>query len=250
MFCLEIKKCARGQFWGYCWIFLRYRCARALVLLQCLYLGIYAHEFVLFLGFSPSLLVLYVTPGNIKSPFAYIRRQIQEASLKEWQQIWTTAATGKRHGYCNIAQRQRDWKSSWKPTKLITSTDQTTASTIYQLRLGHGYFKSFLIHLPSYDSTQCQCSERVQSVKHLLLGCRLYQGERRQAGITRETTLHSLLFTPKGATALQNFIQMTKVATRRWLLRRADEREGEGEWGWGRLRKGSEPLAERGLVGR
>ena len=47
------------------------------------------------------------------------------------------------------------------------STDQTVASSIHQLRLGHGYFRSFLIRLPSYDSTQCQCSERVQSAKHL-----------------------------------------------------------------------------------
>ena len=124
-------------------------------------------------------------------------------------------------------------------TKLITSRDQTTASTIHQLRLGHGYFKSFLIRLPAYDSIQCQCSERAQSVKHLLLGCRLYQDERQQAGITRETTLHSLLFTPRGTTILQDFIRMTKVATRRWLLQRADERlgGGEDEWGWGRLRE-------------
>ena len=34
-----------------------------------------------------------------------------------------------------------------------TNTDQTTASTIHQPRLGHGYFKSFLTRLPAYDST-------------------------------------------------------------------------------------------------
>ena len=51
---------------------------------------------------------------------AYIRRQIQEASLKEWQQIWTTAATGKRHGYCNIAQRQRDWTNCWLHAPVCT----------------------------------------------------------------------------------------------------------------------------------
>ena len=68
---------------------------------------------------------------------------------------------------------------------------------------------------------------RVQSVKHLLLGCRLYKNERGQAGITRETALHALVFTPKGATMLQDFIQMIAVATRGWLLQRADER-GKG----------------------
>ena len=124
--------------------------------------------------------------------------------------------------------------------RALPGSDQTTASTIHQLRLGHGYFRSFLIRFPSYDSTQCQCSERVQNDKHLLLGCRLYQDERRHAGITRETTLHSLLFTPREVTALQDFIQRTGVATRQWLLQRTDEREGGDEWGWGRLREGPE----------
>ena len=180
-------------------------------------------------------------PGRCPDSFtslSYIKRQIQKMSLREWQQIWTTTAKGQE--YRNTAQRQRDWGPSWKPTKLITGSDQTTASTIHQLRLGHGYFRSFLIRLPSYDSTQCQCSERVQNVKHLLLGCRLYQDERRHAGITRETTLHSLLFTPRGVTALQDFIQRTGVATRQWLLQRTDGREGGDEWGWGRLREDPE----------
>ena len=55
--------------------------------------------------------------------------------------------------------------------------------------------------------------------------------------LTRETTLHSLLFTPRGVTALQDFIQRTGVATRQWLLQRTDEREGGNEWEWGRLRE-------------
>src|SRR5258706_12665690 len=52
------------------------------------------------------------------------------------------------------------------------------ASTIHQLRLGHGYFRSFLIRLPTYNTTECQCSARIQDVKHLLLRCPIYQGER------------------------------------------------------------------------
>ena len=37
--------------------------------------------------------------------------------------------------------------------------------------------------------------EKVQNPKHLLLRCRLYQDERKEVGITRETTLHFLQFT-------------------------------------------------------
>ena len=81
------------------------------------------------------------------------------------------------------------------------------------------------------------CSERIQNVKHLLLGCPLYQDERLQTGITRETTLHSLLFTPKGTATLDDFTQRTGVATRKWLLQEANGKEEEDEWGWGSLRE-------------
>ena len=133
------------------------------------------------------------------TPLAYIRRQIRQKGLKEWQHLWETTSRGQE--YCSIARRQPLWGPSWKPTKL-QNTDAKTASTTHQLRLGHGYFRAFLARLPNYSSTQCQCSERIQSVKHLLLGCRTYQSEREAAGITRETTLHSLLFTSRGTAML------------------------------------------------
>ena len=52
--------------------------------------------------------------------------------------------------------------------------------------------------------------------------------------------MHSFLFSSRGVTVLQDFIQRTGVVTRGWLLQRADEKEGEGEWGWGGLREGPE----------
>ena len=161
------------------------------------------------------------------------------------QHLWETTSRGQE--YCSIARRQPLWGSSWKPTKL-QNTDATTASTIHQLRLGHGYFKAFLACLPNYNSTQCQCSERIQSVKHLLLGCRTYQSEREAAGITRETTLHSLLFTSRGTTMLQDFIRSTKVATRGWLLQRGSEDERDDVWGWGRL--GGSTIGDREAEGQ
>ena len=136
---------------------------------------------------------------------------------------------------------------SWKPTKL-QNTDATTASTIHQLRLGHGYFSAFLARLPNYSSTQCQCPGRIQSVKHLLLGCRTYRNEREAAGITRETTLHSLIFTSRGTTTLQDFIRSRKVATRGWLLQRGSEDERDDMWGWGRL--GGSTIRDREAEGQ
>ena len=85
-------------------------------------------------------------------------------------------------------------------------------------------------------------------MKHLLLGCRTYQNEREAAGITRETAPHSLLFTSKGTTTLQNFIKSTQVATRGWLLQGGSEGDRDGGWGGGRLGGGT--AGEREVEGQ
>ena len=105
---------------------------------------------------------------------AFIKLQIWQESLRAWQQTWQDSSKGS--AYCSMSGRQSLWGPTWKPTKLL-NTDQTVASTIHQLQLGHGYFRSFLVRLPQYSSSECECSERTQDVKHLLLGCPLYQDE-------------------------------------------------------------------------
>ena len=41
-----------------------------------------------------------------------------------------------------------------------------------QLKLEHGYFKSYLKRLPDYDSDKCDCDgNSTQSPAHLLLNC-------------------------------------------------------------------------------
>ena len=159
--------------------------------------------------------------------------------MRAWQQTWQDSSKGST--YCSVSRRQPLWGPTWKPTKLL-NTDQTVASTIHQLWLGHGYFRSFLVHLPQYSSLECKCSERTQDVKHLLLGCPLYQGERQKLGITRGTTLHSLLFTGNSVAMLEAFIQLTWIATQKWLLQGVHDREDE--WGWGDLREETEQDGE------
>ena len=167
---------------------------------------------------------------------AYLKRQIQQAGLQEWQSTWQANHRGP--SYCNISRGVVQWVPTWKPTKL-SETDQTTASTIHQLHLGHGYFGSYLIRLPNYVTRRCRCSEPVRTAKHLqvLLGCPLYRAERERAAIARETTIQSLLFTTKGTRALIDFIQETRVATRRWLLQSIRQNEEEDTWGWGSLQE-------------
>ena len=153
------------------------------------------------------------------------------------QSIWQANHRGS--SYFSIAKGMALWVPTWKPTKL-PQTDQTTACTIHQLHLGHGYISSYLKQLLNYDSTRCQCSQPVQTNQHPLLVCPLYKAERERAGIGRETTLQSLLFTPKGTAALINFIQATRVDTRRRLLQSARESDEEDTWGWGSVQEAQE----------
>ena len=53
----------------------------------------------------------------------------------------------------------------------------------------------------------------------------------------RDTTLQSLLFTPKGTGALIDFIQEARVATKRWLLQGIRENDVEDTWGSGSLQE-------------
>ena len=163
---------------------------------------------------------------------AFFRRQVQLAGQREWQQVWKTCTTG--FSYTTTARTQPLWVPTWKPSKLI-STKRTIASTIHQLRLGHGYFKSYLIRLPNYNSTRCQCSEPRQTVKHLLLGCPIYSRERERAGIQRDQTVESLLFTPRGTDILTTFLLETEVGSRRLVLQGGNKNQTEDCWECGSL---------------
>ena len=123
--------------------------------------------------------------------------------------------------YCSVAEHEHTILNHARPD----DPDQTTASTIHQPRLGHSYFRAFLARLPNYISTQCQCSERVQSVKHLLLGCRTYQKEREK----QPESLGKQLCTPSSPHR-GDFIKSTKVATRGWLLQGGGEGDSGDKW--------------------
>ena len=60
---------------------------------------------------------------------------------------------------------------------------------------------------------------------------------RERAGIQRDQTVQSLLFTQRGTDILATFLQVTGVRSRRWLLQGGNENWMENCWRWGSLEK-------------
>jgi hypothetical protein len=66
------------------------------------------------------------------------------------------------------------WKAKkWKLSKKIWST-------IIQLKIGHGYFKSYLIRLSDYFNDNCLSCETRENPEHLLMHCKKYQEIRKE----------------------------------------------------------------------
>src|SRR5204862_7372369 len=97
---------------------------------------------------------------------AYIKRKIKESALIDWTSIWQ-ASKAKEKQY-----NQFECKPKWK-TKTRTLKKQIWFTYI-QLKLDHGYFKSYLNRISNYDSNICQFCNTKKSSEYLLLFCRRY----------------------------------------------------------------------------
>ncbi len=89
-----------------------------------------------------------------------------------------------------------------------------------QLKLGHGYFRSYLYRLSEYDSKNCMKCNTTENPKHLLLHCRRYSQIRNK--IKAEKQLQQLSLKILYSTKLEQeflfeYLKQTGIATRKWL---------------------------------
>jgi len=83
----------------------------------------------------------------------HIKRGIKNSVLKQWSEKWQKCKEKGKH-YC-----QFETQPGWKPIKIQTT--KKVWSTYMQLKLGHGYFKSYLQRLPNYEP---RCSRNCSAI--------------------------------------------------------------------------------------
>jgi hypothetical protein len=146
---------------------------------------------------------------------SFLSRKVKEQILSHWSNLWSKS-THSRH----YQQFQTQPRLKASPLRL----PKQTWSTIVQLKLAHGYFRSYLVRLPDYDDDSCPYCHRYvkQTPHHLLFQCPS-QSEIRQKTISQldkgDQNLYNLFLTKQGQEQLIQFLKDSKVATRKWILR-------------------------------
>lgn len=146
---------------------------------------------------------------------AYIARNLKTKSLQTHSSKYT----------CQVTQKLR----------LPSGTKRETGSSFYQLKLGHGYLKSYLYKLGLASTNKCRCGS-IETAIHLLLNCKVYKTQR-QGLITavkkslqiKTITPSILLHTQIGIRETLVFLKETRICTRNWHLERGEYEEVEEE---------------------
>ena len=116
-----------------------------------------------------------------------------------------------------------------KRINLPLGTLRPLASAFFQLKLGHGYLKSYLHRLNIVSNNKCRCG-KTENAKHLLLYCELYKEERiRLFSLFKGSldasafNLRVLLHTEVGIPNTLVFLKETSICTRKWHIERNEE---------------------------
>jgi len=160
--------------------------------------------------------------SDVLTSITYLKRNIKEHSLTTWKAKWKQAKKGRSyHG-----------QPALKPSApLRGNIPRRTASTITQMRTGHGYTKSYLARIPTnnIEDSKCKCGFNNQTPQHLLLECgqeplpahrKALKAALKPMPLTWRTAMH----TNAGlATTIATFLIPTQIATRNWTLQQPEE---------------------------
>ena len=162
------------------------------------------------------------TTSTIAS-LAYLGTEINKIQkteqLMEYKR-YTDRPTKNRNSYSRIFKL-----NTHTTIKVPKGTPREISSAFYSLKLGHGYFNSYLKRFNKRDCNLCICY-KPQTPQHLLLDCKQYKTHRntlKESIPHRPITLPLLLQTKTGIKATLAFIASTGIGTRKWHLGQTTE---------------------------
>src|SRR5271156_2419282 len=96
--------------------------------------------------------------------------KIRQIQTSEWREILAKDDSNRLpqnnpHSYRKLFH----WQIRSK-LRTPQGTSRETASALYQLKIGHGYLKSYLYRLNHAENDRCRCG-RKETPEHLLLSC-------------------------------------------------------------------------------
>ena len=94
---------------------------------------------------------------------AFIKKKIKESSLNKWQTEYENSKKGK---YYNQFKNTLKWKAFSKALK------KQIWSAFIQLKLGHGYFRFYLIRFLNYSLNRYFICSTKKNLKYLILHCK------------------------------------------------------------------------------
>jgi hypothetical protein len=155
--------------------------------------------------------------SNLKKfvSLSFIKREIKESALLEWKEEYSKSKKSRHYSQFESSPR---WKAYKKTVK------KKTWSAYIQLKIGHGYFRSYLARLPEHSTDKCYTCKTRENPEHLILHCkatRAIREELKQEFNIEEFSLKNLFNTKNGQEFLFKFLEKTQVSTRNWLLQQA-----------------------------
>ena len=139
---------------------------------------------------------------------SFIKRKIKESALIEWQEEYAKLEKGRFYSQFECSPRWRTYKKTVK---------KKVWSAFMQLKIGHGYFKSYLARLPAYTTNRCFICGTKENPEHLILHCKATQAireELKKEFNIREFSLKNLFNIKNSQEFLFKFIEKIKILIR------------------------------------
>ena len=158
-------------------------------------------------------------PNNIGISISYIKRLLKEKSLLEWELNWKKSR--EKTQKISLYEKYNNIDFKWKANPLKIS--KLLFSSIQQLKIGHGYFLSYLKRFnQQYENDICnKCDSNLkQTPYHLILECSKYNDIRkttiRELNIEKQNLYY--LYSKPGIPTLIDYLKKSKIVTRKWIL--------------------------------